>query len=724
MSVFVLICVGVAALLFLIDTAVSIVINLRNYVTIKEGGKRVVFLSVSMLLLNFVLFCLCFISFVFNLKGRYSTDFTSALVLLISGVMSFIHLRFRKTMNQGLKKYWHRDEDVRKTRSLIMSNISHEIRTPMNTIIGLTEVLRKDESLPENVIDNLDNMSQAGANLIGVVNNLIDFAKIESDKLDIIECDYNLKDMIQDVISKTTVLLADKSVEFLADVDASMPSVLHGDDVRLTQAITNIINNACKYTYVGVITFRVGYKPIDRNHAVFHFDVEDTGVGIPNEDKPFIFTANMANSSNNDRTNKGAGLSLLITKSIIEKMGGTVSFSSEQGVGTNFYIELPQNIVSSEPIGSLDDDVVMNASERYMFTAPMAKVLVVDDNIVNLFVAKEILGNYGMEIQTAQSGQECIDLVNENYYDLIFMDYVMPGMDGHETLLQLRQPESEYFRKIPVIALTAQTSGSSEKIFLGEGFQGFLAKPIDVHELEKVLIKFLPEEYICMKESVEPKIKQQKMDEKLWYKRLCSVLTDFDVKIGLEHCNNDYTSYLNLLRVIYNDSYQQVSNLRNLVNNGDIDNFRISVHALKSVTASAGDMRLSFICEENENAAKINDLTYINNHIETLISEYESFLNQIDTILQRESEMMNKGLTSHKQDRSAEDIRTLMKTLIDYLSEYNIDDAEKILADLEHTNLEYSQEKVVGEARNLLSLFKYDETIELLRKEFGIPDEE
>lgn len=722
MSVFVLSCIGAASLMYLLDTAISVVVNLKNKITMKDGGRKTISLSVAMLVMNFIVACMSIVLLVFNLNGTTVSDPCSAFLLLITSIMSFLYLRFRRNMNRGIVKYLQQGEDIRKTRNIIMSNISHEIRTPMNTIIGLTEILKKDESVPDSISDKLDNMSQAGANLLGVVNNLIDFAKIESNKLDIIECEYSLKDVIQDVISKSNVLLADKSVEFLADVDANMPSVLHGDDVRLTQAITNIINNACKYTHVGVITFRVGYKPIDRNHAVFHFDVEDTGTGIPEEDKPYVFVPNSGITANHDRTNKGAGLSMLITKSIIEKMGGTISFSSEQGVGTNFYIELPQTIVSSEPIGSLDENVVISAGERYMFTAPMAKVLVVDDNIVNLFVAKEILGNYGMEIQTASSGQECIDLVNENYYDLIFMDYVMPGMDGHETLLKLRQPESEYFRKIPVIALTAQTTGGGEKIFLEEGFQGFMSKPIDVHELEKILIKFLPEEYICMKEGAELKIKQQ-MDEKLWYKRLCSVLTDFDVKLGLEHCNNDYTSYLNLLRVIYNDSFQQAAKLRQLVNSGDIDNFRINVHALKSVTASAGDMRLSFICEENENAAKTNDLTYINNHIETLISEYESFLTQIDTILQRESEMMNKGLTSHKEDRSTAEVNKLVASLIAALEDYSVDDSENVLIELEHTNLDYSQSKALADARDMLSLFKYEESAEIIKNAFGVKDE-
>lgn len=716
MSIPVLVMLILSNILLLMSTIVSFIVNVKMKENMSVGGKKPLVLSYLMSLAIFVMFCLDLILVYRYIDGETSVDFLTSILIFFAALLNMLYLRFRRSLSVAISSARNKGEEVKNARNVIMANVSHEIRTPMNTIVGLIEILRKDETIDDVAREHLDSMNEASNSLLGVVNNLIDFAKIDSNKLDIIECDYNTKDVIIDIISKTKYLLADSTVEFLADVDSNLPSVLHGDDVRLVQALFNILTNACKYTHVGVITFRVTSRTTDKEHVMMHFDVEDTGCGISNEDKQFLFTPNNK-ASYSHSSNRGAGLGLLISKNIIEQMGGTIEFSSEEGVGTDFSIEIPQRIIDIRPIGEIKEEASAS-NDRFMFTAPMAKVLVVDDNIVNLFVAKEILANYEMEIQTAASGEECIDLVNENYYDLIFMDYVMPEMDGRETLLKLRQPESEYFRKIPVVALTAQIGSGGEKVYLEEGFQGYLAKPLDVHELEKILIKFLPEEYICRKEGAKPAAPSE-CNDKLWFKRLSSVLVDFDVKKGLEHCNNDYTLYMNLLRVIYSDSFSQTTKLKNFVEIGNYEEYRIMVHAMKSVSASAGDMKLSYICQENENAAKNGDIIYIQNHLGTLISEYESFLSQIDTILQRESEMMNRGLTSHKEDRSDDEIKELTNKLLTALDDYNIDDCESVIAELEHTNLDYTKEKVVADVKDLLMLFKYEEAEKLIRENFG-----
>lgn len=716
MSIPVLVMLILSNILLLMSTIVSFIVNVKMKENMSLGGKKPLVLSYLMSLAIFVMFCLDLILVYRYIDGETSVDFLTSILIFFAALLNMLYLRFRRSLSVAISSARNKGEEVKNARNVIMANVSHEIRTPMNTIVGLIEILRKDETIDDVAREHLDSMNEASNSLLGVVNNLIDFAKIDSNKLDIIECDYNTKDVIIDIISKTKYLLADSTVEFLADVDSNLPSVLHGDDVRLVQALFNILTNACKYTHVGVITFRVTSRTTDKEHVMMHFDVEDTGCGISNEDKQFLFTPNNK-ASYSHSSNRGAGLGLLISKNIIEQMGGTIEFSSEEGVGTDFSIEIPQRIIDIRPIGEIKEEASAS-NDRFMFTAPMAKVLVVDDNIVNLFVAKEILANYEMEIQTAASGEECIDLVNENYYDLIFMDYVMPEMDGRETLLKLRQPESEYFRKIPVVALTAQIGSGGEKVYLEEGFQGYLAKPLDVHELEKVLIKFLPEEYICRKEGAKPAATSE-CNDKLWFKRLSSVLVDFDVKKGIEHCNNDYTLYMNLLRVIYSDSFSQTTKLKNFVETGNYEEYRIMVHAMKSVSASAGDMKLSYICQENENAAKNGDIIYIQNHLGTLISEYESFLSQIDTILQRESEMMNRGLTSHKEDRSDDEIKELTNKLLTALDDYNIDDCESVIAELEHTNLDYTKEKVVADVKDLLMLFKYEEAEKLIRENFG-----
>lgn len=716
MSILVLTMLILSIILLLMSTIAAFIVNIRMKESMQAGGKKPLILSYLMSVAIFVMFCLDLILVYRYIDGDTSVDLLTSLLVFFAALLNLLYLRFRRSLSFAINSARNKGEEVKSVRNIIMANVSHEIRTPMNTIVGLIEILRKDDTISDVTKEHLDSMNEASNSLLGVVNNLIDFAKIDSNKLDIIECDYNTKEVIIDIISKTKYLLADSTVEFLADVDSNLPSVLHGDDVRMVQALFNILTNACKYTHVGVITFRVTFRTTDKEHVMLHFDVEDTGCGISNEDKQYLFTPNNK-ASYSHSSSRGAGLGLLISKNIIEQMGGTIEFSSEEGVGTDFSIEIPQRIIDIRPIGEIKEEASAS-SDRFMFTAPMAKVLVVDDNIVNLFVAKEIMANYEMEISTASSGEECIDLVNENYYDLIFMDYVMPEMDGHETLLKLRQPESEYFRKIPVVALTAQIGSGGEKVYLEEGFQGYLAKPLDVHELEKILIKFLPEEYICRKEGVKVAAPAE-CNDKLWFKRLSSVLVDFDVKKGLEHCNNDYTSYMNLLRVIYSDSFSQTTKLKSFVESGNYEEYRIMVHAMKSVSASAGDMKLSYICQENETAAKNGDIIYVQNHLGTLISEYESFLSQIDTILQRESEMMNRGLTSHKEDKSDDEIRQLTNKLLAALDDYNIDDCESLLAELEHINLEYTKEKVVADVKDLLMLFKYEEAEKLIRENFG-----
>ena len=717
MSIAVFVILILSIVVLLMSTIAAFIVNIKMRENMMVGGMKPIVLSYIMSFAIFAMFCLDLILVYRYINGEASIDILTAILILFAASVNLLYLRFRKSLSRAILNARSHGEEVKNIRNVIMANVSHEIRTPMNTIVGLIEILRKDNTISETAKEHLDSMNEASNSLLGVVNNLIDFAKIDSNRLDIIECDYNTKDVIIDIINKTNYQLSDKSVEFLADVDSNLPSVLHGDDVRLAQALFNILSNACKYTHVGVITFRVTSRTTDKEHVMLHFDVEDTGSGISAEDKQYIFTPNNKASFTHS-SSRGAGLGLLISKNIIEQMGGTITFSSEEGVGTDFSIEIPQRIIDIRPIGEIKEEAAAS-NDRYMFTAPMAKVLVVDDNIVNLFVAKEILSNYEMEVQTASSGAECIDLVNENYYDIIFMDYVMPDMDGRETLLKLRQPESEYFRKIPVVALTAQTGSGGEKIYLEEGFQGYLAKPLDVHDLEKVLLKFLPEEYICRKEGYAAPALQSDCNDKLWFKRLSSVLVDFDVKQGLEHCNNDYTSYMNLLRVIYSDSFSQTTKLKTFVETGNYEEYRIMVHAMKSVSASAGDMKLSYICQENENAAKNGDIIYIQNHLSTLISEYESFLSQIDTILQRESEMMNRGLTSHKEDKTDDEIKEITGRLIAALEDYNIDDCESAIAELEHTNLEYSKEKVISDVKDLLMLFKYEEAENLIKENFG-----
>ncbi|MCR4722029.1 MAG: response regulator [Lachnospiraceae bacterium] len=694
-------------------------------------GGRIFLVITDVCYVFTVLFFVCvLLSCIFSFAGACEIHILNAVTLLIASLILWFLLLIRRMQNKGIDVMFNRGNAMRDTRNRLMVSVSHEIRTPMNSIIGLAEVILRRDDIPDDVREDIDNISVASGLLLGVVNNLIDFTKVESGQIEIIESEYNTRGFIDEIIHRAGNMLKGSQVEFLTDIDASLPIRLIGDEVRLVQAIANIISNASKYTHVGVITFRINCVK-ERNTAKLTFIIEDTGIGMnkgqrekylgySNEElirdpQSGALKGTSSLGSNSDDENKSIGLGLIITRAIVEKLGGTINFKSEEGTGTSVTIEVDQKIAVDTPIGDFSL-MHKDTKKHYMFSAPMARVLVVDDNVVNLFVSKELLLNYDIDVTTAGSGAECLALVNNNYYDLIFMDYVMPEMDGHETLMKLRKRENEFARKIPVIALTAMVTGGS-KMYIDEGFQGYLSKPINVHDLEEQLLRLLPDKYIVRK-NVPEDIDEEPIEEKLWYKRISNILTDVDIKQGLMYSNNDYTSYLNLLRVIYNDSYTQIAKLNRFKENIDVNDFRVTIHALKSVTASVGAGELSEMCRNLEMHAKDEDVAFIRENLDGFITSFDSFLRKIDILLTRENEMMVRGFNKPKTSLSESEIIAIVDDLIISLEEFNADDAEVYLKKLAGTNLDYERAKAVETATEMLAVFKYDEVKTLLENAF------
>lgn len=661
-------------------------------------------------------------------------DLITALALFLGSACLWLLLLIRGLQNKGISVMFDRGNALRDSRNKLMVNVSHEIRTPMNSIIGLSEVILRRDDIPEDVREDVNNISVASSLLLGVVNNLIDFTKVEANQMEIIETEYNTKSFLDEIASRANSMLKGSQVEFLTDIDTRLPSRLIGDDVRLIQAISNVISNSCKYTHVGVVTFHVnGIK--EKDNIRLKFVIEDTGIGMTQKQKEKLFDyssdemirnpkngqliseTSLSNRDENfeDNHSKGPGLGLIITKNIIEKMGGKITFNSEEGRGTSVTIEVDQKIAIDTEIGDLSNSLTKK-KKNYWFTAPVAKVLVVDDNIVNLFVSKELLLNYEIDVTTAQSGAECLALVNNNYYDLIFMDYVMPEMDGHETLINLRKRQNEFAKKIPVVALTAMVTNSGAKMYIDEGFQGYLSKPINVDDLEEQLIRLLPDEYIVRKNKVEDD--DEAIEDKLWYKRICSILTGVNIKQGLLYSNNDYNSYLTLLKVIYNDSYTQLAKLNTYKTKIDLNDFRVTVHALKSVTASVGADDISAVCKDLEIHAKEGNTRYIMDNISKLITMFDEFLRKVDTLLQRENEMMVRGFNEPKRDISDDELDKILNKILIALDDFNIDETEELLKELECVNLDYNRAKAIENAAEILQLFKYDEVKNVIKKAF------
>lgn len=375
------------------------------------------------------------------------------------------------------------------TKMNFISNMSHEIRTPMNAICGMAELILH-EDLPDNVRNYAQDIKKSGRVLLNEINDILDYEKIEMNKMQFSEVDYSLKKVISDSVEMAELKLSDKPVKILTNYDTNVPQLLKGDEMRMRQVVNTLLSNACKYTDNGFITIDIKAVEQTEQSVKISIVVSDSGIGISKEELADIFTSFDTFDSKKIRSYDGNALSLIVSKKIIELMGGTIVGESSVGVGSRFTVELVQAISDSEDLYSM---IAFNKEDdsKKVFV-PDAKVMIVDDNAVNLTVAKGIMKTFGIEATTCKSAIECINLLQNNTeFDMIFVDYMMPEYDGIDTLNMIREMDDEHIKCVPVIALTANVSEGTREQFIKEGFNDYVPKPIDVVWLNKVLERFL-----------------------------------------------------------------------------------------------------------------------------------------------------------------------------------------------------------------------------------------
>lgn len=398
--------------------------------------------------------------------------------------------------NAELKTAKNEADQASDAKTNFLANMSHEIRTPINSIIGMNEMILR-EAKEKQITQYALNINIATKSLLNIVNDVLDLSKIEAGKMEICNVDYTLNTFIQEIMSIVSSRIVDKKIEFVVDCNPNLPTVLNGDDVRIAQCITNLLTNAIKYTSEGTITFKIdGF--VNGNEANILFSVKDTGIGIKEEDRENLFDKFQRVELEKNRNIEGTGLGLSITCGLLHMMGSELKLDSEYGVGSNFYFNIKQIVVDNTPIGDVKEEEIKNTALDYhaLFTAKNAKVLVVDDNEINLVVFTNLLKETKVKITEAISGMQCLELTKKNYYDVIFLDHMMPGLDGVETLHSLRKDTNNKCCKVPVIALTANAISGAREMYLSEGFNDFLAKPIQSGRLEIMLKKWLPKEVI------------------------------------------------------------------------------------------------------------------------------------------------------------------------------------------------------------------------------------
>ena len=375
-----------------------------------------------------------------------------------------------------------------RAKSDFLSNMSHEIRTPMNAIVGFSDSLLNSKSFDDKLaLIDIKHISTAGNNLLDIVNNILDISKIESGKETLEMKEYSLANIVMELQSIIDTRLADKPVKLIVDVDKEIPSRMLGDSTKIFQVLLNILTNSVKYTEVGKIRVTITGETRG-NMEDLHIKISDTGYGIKKEDFDKLFEKFSRLESATENEIEGTGLGLVITKRYVDLMGGRIWFESEYQVGTTFYVDITQKIINRTAIGDIHEPI-NNNDEEEMIDCTGKKVLLVDDNKLNLKVASRILSKYNFDIETVETGKDCVYKVkSDEHYDMIFLDHMMPEMDGIEVLHILKKLDG--YDLPPIVALTANAITGMKEMYLREGFDEYLSKPINLSELNKVITKY------------------------------------------------------------------------------------------------------------------------------------------------------------------------------------------------------------------------------------------
>ncbi len=517
-------------------------------------------------------------------------------------------------------------------KSQFISNISHEIRTPINIISGMDELIRRECTDPT-ILKYAENINIASKNLSSLINDVLDFSKIESGKLEIITYDYKIKNVINDCYNMFFSLASQKGQTLSINCNPSLPSMLAGDEVRMKQIFSNLLSNAVKYTQDGGdIKVVIDYTQNTEDSIILKLQVIDNGIGIKEEDLPHLFENFQRFELNKNRTIQGSGLGLAITKNLVSLLNGTITADSVYGSGTTFTVNIPQKVIDSTPISD-PTTFTDTISSKYQatFTAPEAKILAVDDVQMNLDVFTGLLKNTKIMIDTALSGAEALEMLKDVHYDIIFLDHMMPEMDGIEVLAKLKENQSGINYNTPVVMFTANAMMGADQKYLESGFNDYLSKPIRPVALEKMVLKHLPAKLVKTGNPApieNASVASNKSGTDSWINSL-----DFlDTNSGLEFAAGDESFYKQILLTYISEDKRPA--LNDFLTKEDWSNYQIVAHSLKGTSLTIGASALSAAAKSLEFAAKDNHIEYIKEHHEEVMSEYGNLLEKLKIALQ------------------------------------------------------------------------------------------
>ncbi len=559
-----------------------------------------------------------------------------------------------------------------------LAQMSHEIRTPINAVLGMDEMILR-ESKEQNVREYAMDIYTAGQSLLSLINDILDFSKIDSGKMEIVPVVYDLSSLIHDLVNMISQRAADKALQLEVEVDHEIPSRLFGDDVRIRQILINLLTNAVKYTHEGTVWLRVAGRVVN-DVVVIRFIVEDTGIGIKAEDLPKLSAEFERIEEDRNRNIEGTGLGMSITIQLLTLLGSKLHVESEYGKGSKFYFELEQKIIEDTPIGDFGSKI-QQIAENFSYTskicAPEAKILVVDDNAVNRKVLRNLLKETQIQVTEAAGGAECLHLVQESHYDLIFLDHMMPEMDGVETLHRIKALSTFPCEDTPIVVLTANAVSGAKEAYLSEGFDDFLSKPIMPDKLETMIQTMLPEKLLQSVTKSTQKLSQQTADNEMHLEDL-PVVEGLDWNYAWLHLP-DMELLAYTVKAFYDQigtaadclerAYGQISNIDQL------ESYRIQVHAMKSLAATIGILPLSGVARVLESAAK-------DGKIEVILSMTTIFLEEWRSYRQKLQGVFGIGTKIGKQITDYSVIQVLVEMVRLSMQEMEIDRADELMKQL------------------------------------------
>lgn len=579
------------------------------------------------------------------LAGRYisqtgsfdvSETILDLLIILIGSLMLLVVIAWNKQLQVRLKQKAEEAETAANSKSAFLANISHEIRTPLNAILGMNELVLRESRQPH-IKEYAMYIKNSGKSLLTIISDILDLSKIESGKVYLVNENYSLSSLVEDVERSIQKRIMEKGLELKIYVEPELHENLKGDEVRIKQIIMNLLTNAVKYTEKGEVRLYITGTVVE-NKQDLTIEVSDTGIGMRSEDMGKLFTNFERLDLKRNRSVEGTGLGLPITKNLLVAMGGDITVSSVYGEGSTFTATVGQEIVNEEQIGDyrkkykekLHHEVCYHES----FHAEDARILVVDDNEVNLKIVVGLAKNTKLQIDTALSAAEGLKLIRQHSYQLLLIDHMMPEMDGIEMLQHVKTMDGGIYKDIPAVAITANALSGAKQTYLDAGFCGYLSKPIDPERFEQIIKDNLPQEYVteCGDGNGDTATEGQETDgtsdpkqEEEWS------IPGIDIAKALSYIGGSRELYISLLQTYLDGSEERIRKLEECKNKEDIFNYDITIHGLKGISASIGADSMAIAAAGLEEACKDPQtaMTYIQMNHDQAVSRYRELLEQI-----------------------------------------------------------------------------------------------